>query len=38
MVSKTGFKINSYSVLSGMRNGAYTSDHNPILLEVELEK
>jgi endonuclease/exonuclease/phosphatase family metal-dependent hydrolase len=38
MVSKTGFKINSYSVLPGMRNGVYTSDHNPILLEVELEK
>ncbi len=38
MVSKTGFKINSYSVLPGTRNGVYTSDHNPILLEVELEK
>ena len=38
MVSKTGFKINTYNVLSGMRDGNYTSDHCPIVLEVELEK
>ena len=38
MVSKTGFKINSYNVLSGVRDGIYTSDHCPIVLEVELEK
>lgn len=38
MVSKTGFKINSYNVLSGVRDGVYTSDHCPIVLEVELEE
>ena len=38
MVSKTGFKIDSYNVLSGERNGVYTSDHCPIILEVELDK
>ena len=38
MVSKTGLKINSYNVLSGVRDGVYTSDHCPIVLEVELEK
>lgn len=38
MVSKTGFKINSYNVLSGVRDGVYTSDHCPIILDVELEE
>lgn len=38
MVSKTGFKVNSYNVLSGIRNGVYISDHCPITLEVNLEK
>lgn len=38
MVSKTGFKINSYNVLSGIHDGVYSSDHCPITLEVEIEK
>lgn len=38
MVSKTGFKINSYDVLSAIHDGVYSSDHCPITLEVEIEK
>ncbi|MBO5433245.1 MAG: endonuclease/exonuclease/phosphatase family protein [Clostridia bacterium] len=38
MVSKTGFKINSYDVLSAVHDGIYSSDHCPIVLEVEIEK
>ena len=38
MVSKTGFKINSYNVLSAIHDGVYSSDHCPIVLEVEIEK
>lgn len=38
MVSKTGFKINSYDVLSGVHDGVYSSDHCPIVLEVEIDK
>jgi exonuclease III len=38
MVSKTGFKVESYNVLSGIRDGVYTSDHCPIILEVKIEK
>jgi endonuclease/exonuclease/phosphatase family metal-dependent hydrolase len=38
MISKKGIKVNSYNVLSGMRNGDYTSDHSPLTIEIELEK
>ena len=38
MISKEGIKVNSYNVLSGMRNGDYTSDHCPIVIEIILEK
>lgn len=38
MVSKTVFKINSYDVLSAVHDGVYSSDHCPIVLEVEIEK
>ena len=38
MISKMGIKVNSYNVLSGMRNGYCTSDHSPLTIEVELEK
>lgn len=38
MVSKTGFKINSYDVLSAVHDGVYSSDHCPIVLEVEIDK
>ena len=37
MLSKTGFKVNSYQVLDGVRNGVYTSDHCPIVLNVTVE-
>ena len=37
MVSKSGFRILEYNVLSGVRNDAYTSDHCPILLELEID-
>ncbi len=38
MVSKTSFKVNSYNVLSAIHDGVYSSDHCPIVLEVEIEK
>lgn len=38
MVSKTGFKINSYDVLSAVHDGVYSSDHCPIDLVVEIDK
>ena len=38
MISQKGIKVNSYNVLSGMRNGDYTSDHCPIVMEIILEK
>ncbi len=38
MVSKTGFKVNSYNVLSAIHDGVYSSDHCPIVLEVEIDK
>ena len=37
MVSKTGFEIESYDVLSGVRDGTYTSDHCPIILTTEIK-
>ena len=37
MISKTGFTAESYNVLSGLHDGAYSSDHCPIVLEVSLE-
>ena len=38
MISKEGFTVNEYSVLSGLHDGVYSSDHCPIALEVKLEK
>ncbi len=38
MVSKTSFKVNSYNVLSAIHDGVYSSDHCPIVLEVEIDK
>ncbi len=38
MVSKTGFAIEKYDVLSGLNDGVYTSDHCPIVLELSLQK
>ena len=37
MISKKGIKVNSYNVLPGMRNGDYTSDHCPIIIETNLD-
>lgn len=37
MISKTGFNVKSYNVLSGLHDGVYSSDHCPIVLDVELE-
>ncbi len=37
MISKNGMNVNSYNVLSGIRNGNYTSDHCPIIIELEFE-
>ena len=37
MISKEGIKVNSYNVLSGMRNGELTSDHCPIIIEINLD-
>lgn len=36
MISETGFNVKSYDVLSGLHDGAYSSDHCPIVLEVSL--
>lgn len=38
MVSKTGLKVNNYNVLSAIHDGVYSSDHCPIVLEVEIDK
>lgn len=38
MISKTGIKVNKYDVLSGLHDGAYSSDHCPIVLEFSLDK
>ena len=37
MLSKTGFQVKDYQVLSGIRDGVYTSDHCPIVLKVALD-
>lgn len=38
MISKTGIKVNKYDVLSGLHDGAYSSDHCPIVLEIKILK
>ena len=39
MISKTGFKVNSYDVLPATNeDGVYFSDHCPIVLELALEE
>ena len=38
MISKEGFTVNEYGVISGVHDGVYSSDHCPIALEVKLEK
>ena len=36
MISKTGIKVRRYNVLSAIHDGVYSSDHCPIILEIEL--
>ena len=38
MISKKGFAVNEYGVISGVHDGVYSSDHCPIFLDVEIEK
>ena len=37
MISKTGFHVNQYSVVTTTYNGVYPSDHFPITVELNLE-
>lgn len=37
MISKTGFKVNSYKVVDTTYDGVYTSDHFPLLISLDLE-
>ena len=37
MLSKTGFVVNRYEVLSSIHDGKYSSDHCPIVLNVTFE-
>ena len=37
MISKKGINVNSYNVLSGVQNGELTSDHCPIVIEINLD-
>ena len=38
MVSQSGFKIEEYSVLDAEHNGVYSSDHCPIMTEIDFKK
>lgn len=38
MISKSGFSVESYSVISAERDGVYSSDHNPILLVLSFDE
>lgn len=38
MISKTGFKVNSYKVIRDTYDGVYSSDHFPLMASLELEK
>ena len=37
LLSKTGFTVTGYTVLTEARDGVYCSDHSPILLDVTLD-
>ena len=37
MISKTGFRVQRYCVVDIVHDGAYASDHNPIVLDVTPE-
>ena len=38
MISKTGFKVNSYRVVDTVYGGAYPSDHYPLLVSLSFDK
>lgn len=38
MISKTGFKVNSYKVVTDTYDGVYPSDHFPLSVSLSLEK
>ena len=38
MISKTGFAVEMYDVVQPIHDGAYASDHNPIVLKLTLEQ
>ncbi len=38
MISKTGFKVNSYKVITETYNGAYTSDHFPLAVSLSFDE
>lgn len=37
MISKTGFKVNSYKVVTDTYNGVYSSDHFPLVASLSFE-
>lgn len=37
MISKTGFKVNSYKVITETYDGVYTSDHFPLSVSISFE-
>ncbi len=37
MISKTGFKVNSYKVITETHDGVYTSDHFPLSVSLSFE-
>lgn len=38
MISKTGFKVNSYRVVDTVYGGAYPSDHYPLLVSLSFDR
>ena len=38
MISRTGFRVLRYDVVDVMHEGVYVSDHNPIVLDVRLDR
>ena len=37
MISKSGFKVNSYKVVTDTYDGVYSSDHFPLSVSLTLE-
>lgn len=38
MISKTGFRVARYNVLSGFRDGIYSSDHCPVVVDLTIHE